>query len=158
MVSWRAHWQWNAVTSAVNQDNTIVEASKTIIPKHLKPFVVIFSFTFGHMYTGIQTLYQMQPNYKCLVNSAKMPHLRHYSTGRLTQSDLKMCLSNHVLWEQGRFSKGSTINYHTGRSQDRDISCVCKHSNHDWHWTSVTKVHTITFDHQNVDMRSIFIL
>lgn len=98
-----------------------------------------FRFFTSTLFTEIQTWYQIQPNYKSLVNLPKTLHLQCYSTGRLTQSELKMCLSNHVWWKQGWFSKGSTINHHTGRSHDRDISCVCKHSRHDRHWASVIK-------------------
>lgn len=95
-------------------------------------------FSTSTLSTEIQTWYQIQPNYKSLVNLPKTLHFQCYSTGRLTRFDLEMCLSNHVLWKQDWFfQKGSTINYHTGRSHDRDSSCVCKHSCHDQHWTSV---------------------
>lgn len=56
------------------------------------------------LFTEIQTWYQIQANYKNLVNLPKTL-LRCYSTGRLTRSDLKMCFSNHVLWKQDRFFK-----------------------------------------------------
>lgn len=90
------------------------------------------------LFTEIQTWYQIQPNYKRL---PKTLHLQCYSTGRLTRFDQKMCLSNHVLWKLDWFSKRSTINYHTGRSHDGDISCICKHSCQGKHWTSVIETH-----------------
>lgn len=115
----------------------MVIASKTII-QNISDRSECFFLT-STLFTEIQTWYQIQPNYKSLVNLPKALPLRCHSTGRLTPFDLEMCLSNHVSWKQDGFSDGSTINYHTGGSHD--ISCVCKHSSHDQHWTSVIRRH-----------------
>lgn len=120
MTSWMALWsgQWNAITLARNQDNTKVwsiEDNRLKKNKHLRPFdffllfVFLFVFLFtSTLFTEIQTSYQMQPNYKSLVNLPKTLHLQWYGTGRLTHSDLKMCLPNHVSWKRGGcFQRGA---------------------------------------------------
>lgn len=73
----------------------------------------------------------MHSNDKSLVNLPKAL-LQHYSTGRLTQCDLKMCSSNHV-------SQSTMTNYTSKNHDISDISCVCKHSCQIRHWTKFIK-------------------
>lgn len=135
MTSWLLRTE-NDVKSrlAVNQDNTIVIS---IEDNHLKTsqtaqFVCFLTST---VFTEIQTWYQIQPSYKSLVNLPKTLQLQRYSTDS-HHPTAQMCLSNRVSRKQG-----STINYHAGGSRDRDISCVCKHSCRDQHWTSDIRGH-----------------
>lgn len=70
--------EWNAFAVAVNKDNTIVIALKTIISNHLRP--LFFFFFTSTLFTEIQTWYQIQPNYKSLVNLPKTLLIQHRPT------------------------------------------------------------------------------